>query len=368
MLAAAVMAGIAVGGAFAWFDRARMFDASRGAAPGIEPDSRLQPVSSSRSKGGCLVRIDPPELTADVDEDTTHVDFKFRIVNESGEPVTIQGTKPLCSCTVADLNTDRIGPFESAPFRVQYALGSQFGKLIPREVRLLTDSPACPEIGCRVGGVRRRTFEITPPQVDFGQLMAGAGASQVVTVRGAGATFAHDRIRTSDARLCVEDVREWTSGGSSTVEFRARFESTSATGAFDGRIEVPQVGDSRPVASVPIRAVVSAPVRLSPEVAFFGVVTPGDTPTCTVRLQVVGEAPLNRITGLAVESRLAALECHASAERAMLRLSLKAAELPPGAFDEALDVTCRFDEKEYQLRLPIRALIREKQNAALKRS
>lgn len=304
------------------------------------------------------VRIVPAELMADVDEETTHVDFQFRIINESDTPVSIEAIDSSCSCIVTDFRSTRIPTLGSESFRVQYALGNQFGALISREVRLLTDRPSCREISCKIGGIRRRRFDVDPVQVDFGQLIAGETVSQVVKVSGEGAIFDEERIRTSDARLFITEVRNSLHGGRKVLQLRVNFESTYVTEVFEGEVHVPQIDASAPVVTIPIRAVITGPIQLVPQTAFFGSVTPGDTPTRRIRVQAIGSMLPSEITFLGIKSLSDVYRYEFDVSGKTLILSLNSALVPHGHFQDEIDVNCRFREKDYQLRLPVRAMIR----------
>lgn len=305
-----------------------------------------------------LIRIDPPELTADVDEDTTHVDYTFSVINDSSEPVSIESTKPLCSCTVYELSSSLVPPFGSATFHVQYAVGRQFGALDPKEIRLLTNSEPHRVLSCRVGGVRRRRFDIRPSEVVFGKVVAGDRVSQLVTIAATGVSFALDSIRTSDARLSVADVHESYVDGKKSIQFRVDFEATSGIGLFEGFVNIPQIDEMAPVATIPIRATVSDVIELVPSTAFFGVVTVGQTPTRTIRAHLAGKPASSGVTILSVKTPRDVYKHKLNTDDASMELIFIPSTEPPGLFQDEVEVVCRFEKKDYQLRLPVRAMIR----------
>ncbi len=138
--------------------------------------------------------------------------FTFRNVGDA--ELQVQPPKPECGCTVAAVKPDRLQPGEKGELSFTLNLLKVVGPF-HKSITVPSNDPQQPELKLSIKCHVKKTFEISPPQVQVGELPMNASTNAIVIVnRVDGKKLAITKLETSDpsvrARVEPGEDREQT--------------------------------------------------------------------------------------------------------------------------------------------------------------
>jgi hypothetical protein len=194
--------------------------------------------------------------------------YAFKIKNEGKGELVIRGTKTSCGCTVAAPSKTHLAPGEEAEIKVGFDTRFQKGHQV-RTILAYTNDPDNPTIAMTIQGNVKQQVSATPPQIDFGSIKQGTGATKQVTINdlvGGGKDFKVGPIDNSNKNLKVEQLP-----GSGT-DLKVTLLPSMPTGPFDDTI---RITTNRIPTQIDVFGTVTGDLSLDPAQISFGIVKMG---------------------------------------------------------------------------------------------
>jgi hypothetical protein len=194
--------------------------------------------------------------------------YAFKIKNEGQSVLIIRGTKTSCGCTIAAPTKTHLDPGEEAEIKVGFDTRFQKGHQV-RTILAYTNDPDNPTIAMTIQGNVKQQVSATPPQLDFGSIKQGTGATKEVTVNdlvGGGKDFKVGPIDNSNKNIKVEQMP-----GAGT-DLKVTLLPSMPTGPFDDTI---RITTNRIPTQIDVFGTVSGDLSLDPAQVSFGIVKTG---------------------------------------------------------------------------------------------
>jgi Protein of unknown function (DUF1573)/Flagellar-associated PapD-like len=198
--------------------------------------------------------------------------YAFKIKNEGKSELIIRGTKTSCGCTVAAPSKTHLAPGEEAEIKVGFDTRFQKGHQV-RTILAYTNDPDNPTIAMTIQGTVKQQVSATPPQLDFGSVKQGAGATKDVTINdlvGGGKDFKVGPIDNSNKSIKVEQIPG--PGGAPGTTLKVTLLPSMPTGPFDDTI---RITTNRIPAQIDVFGTVAGDLSLDPAQISFGIVKTG---------------------------------------------------------------------------------------------
>ena len=194
----------------------------------------------------CTLSVEPKLASTDVFEEVTTIPFVFTIRNGGSDAVTINEIKPSCGCTVVKLESNVIPASGSVQFTAVYKVEAEFGKLPPRRITISSNNASCQQLSCEIAGTRHRRFTITPPTVDFGNVIQGRPATTSVKIQAHGSDMrlVLGRLMTTNSAPRVDVAAHGKNAdGEKTLELSLSLPPELPIGGIDGKLFIPRKED-----------------------------------------------------------------------------------------------------------------------------
>lgn len=222
------------------------------------------------------------------------VDFGF--VNRGRGKLVLQGVHASCGCTAVEVDSGReYEPGQSGSIRITFDSTDFLGR-IAKGITVVTNERQMSDRTLTVRAVVVAEFDVDPPLVDFGEVYARAGVSQMVTIRPDakfGNSFSIERLKFNPEYLDVGYARE----GSRWI-VTVKLKPNAQTGFFKETVFVVNNSKSLPELPIPVRGTVRGNIEFTPRYLEFGQIAPQDKGSRSVTLKTLEEV---KITGTRAE-------------------------------------------------------------------
>lgn len=112
-----------------------------------------------------------------------HHTFSFK--NNGDSPLSILRVVPTCGCTAANASSPVIQPGKSGEIKIVFDSTNFSGK-VTKNVTLETNDPKAPSYTLSLNGTIIEEIQITPRQLNLGQIKAGNPARSTITLTNRG--------------------------------------------------------------------------------------------------------------------------------------------------------------------------------------
>jgi hypothetical protein len=212
--------------------------------------------------------------------DTEHIVHEFKFKNEGTGTLVIQQPTASCGCTVPFLTKREYAPGESGVIQVTYNPHGRRGDQTQR-ITINTNDQSNPQIVLTIKAFVRTTIAFEPQSINFGDVMVGHTAKQVVRVQGPAPDFEVSYASTNKGRYVtvrVLETRKANLGGEEINEtlLEYTFNGRASRGAFAAMSTVRTTSDKNPLADLYITAEVVGDLQVLPPRVNVGIVNTGD--------------------------------------------------------------------------------------------
>ncbi len=209
------------------------------------------------------------------------IDHTFTLKNEGQGELLIRGTKTSCGCTVASPKQTHLAPGDETTIDVGFDTHFQKGHQV-RTILAYTNDPANSTVSMTMQGNVKQQVTSSPPQIDFGNVRQGGGATKDVTIvdlLGGNPKFVMGPISNSNKDIKVEQV------AGKPTELKVTMLPTMPAGGFDDTIKVTT---NRVPLQIDVFGKVTGDLSLDPEQVSFGIVKSGQDATRILKLSNQG--------------------------------------------------------------------------------
>lgn len=109
----------------------------------------------------------------------------FTIKNIGDTPMSVLRVVPSCGCTAANVSSSVIQPGKAGEIKIVFDSTNFSGK-VTKNVAIETNDPKSPNYTLTLNGTIVEEVQITPRQVNLGQIKAGSAAKATVTLTNRG--------------------------------------------------------------------------------------------------------------------------------------------------------------------------------------
>jgi len=212
----------------------------------------------------------------------------FSVQNVGDAPLQIQRLVPSCGCTASTASSDHVDAGKSAEVTVEFDTAGFSGDKV-KAVRLYTNDAERPVTMLSLRGNVTPIVTVTPDRIALGEVAQGSQLERQIEVRvQQGNGLQVGKIQTFSPALSLSG--EETSKG--LKKATVRFVADVPLGEFRDRIVVSIDGKSSRSVNIPVFAVVTGDLKLTPPVVSFGLLDGNAELVRTVRLQNRGAALL----------------------------------------------------------------------------
>jgi uncharacterized membrane protein len=147
----------------------------------------------------------------------------FSVKNSGDAPLSILRVVPSCGCTAANASTPVIQPGKSGEIKIVFDSTNFFGR-VTKNIALETNDPKTPSYNLSLSGTIMEEIQITPRQVNLGQIKAGNPAKSTVTLTNRG----NKPLRILSAKAQIPQItaeigkKQLQSGESGTIEITVK--------------------------------------------------------------------------------------------------------------------------------------------------
>jgi hypothetical protein len=212
--------------------------------------------------------------------DTSHQKFEFKFTNRGTGTLHIQQPTASCGCTVPFMSKREYAPGESGVVEVQFNPHGRRGNQ-SQQITINTNDPSNPQITLRIEAFIRTTIAFEPQSVNFGDVMVGQTAKQIVRVQGPAPDFGVTYASTNKGRYVrvqVLETRQTVVNGEqineSLLEFT--FNGRAGRGHFAANSTVRTTSERNPLADIYITAEVVGDLQVLPPRVNVGIVDTGN--------------------------------------------------------------------------------------------
>lgn len=213
--------------------------------------------------------------------DTEHVEHKFRFTNKGTGTLHIQQPTTSCGCTVPFMTKREFAPGESGEIEVKYNPHGRRGDQ-NQQITINTNDPNNPQMVLRIHAFVRTAIAFEPQSINFGDVMAGQPARQVVRVQGPAPEFAVNYASTNKGRYVsvrVLETRHAVINGEEINEtlLEYTFNGRGPRGPFGALSTVRTTSEKHPLADIHISAQIVGDLQVLPPRVNVGIVTSGES-------------------------------------------------------------------------------------------
>ncbi|KAF0215254.1 MAG: hypothetical protein FD174_4193 [Geobacteraceae bacterium] len=115
----------------------------------------------------------------------TKVDHTFNIKNNGDAPLQILRVRPSCGCTAANASSPIIQPGKTGEIKTSFN-SANFTGSITKTISLDTNDPKAPTYTLTLKGTVASEIQITPKQLNLGQIKVETGKTVTLTVENRG--------------------------------------------------------------------------------------------------------------------------------------------------------------------------------------
>ena len=234
------------------------------------------------------IHLVTPEFDFGAVVEGTSVRHVFSIQNVGNGELQIQRVVPSCGCTASAASVDRVAPGKTADVTVDFDTSGFAGEKV-KAVRVYTNDAERPVTMLTLRGTVQPLVTVTPDRLALGELAQGSPVERDIEVQvRAGSGLKVGKIQAFSPTLSVNSFVVKDGKASAKVKFSADV----PLGEFRDRIVVTLDGKTPRSVNVPIFAVVTGDLKLTPPTVSFGLLEGEGDLVRTVRLQHRGSSPL----------------------------------------------------------------------------
>jgi hypothetical protein len=187
------------------------------------------------------------------------VKHDFLLVNRMAEPITILNLRPSCGCTSGRASASIVGPGETAVIEAQMDTRNFVGlKSTVLYVAVMTAGGRQAEAGLGVSAQILSDIVLNPGSIDFGTVLRGRPATQVLTIdRINGEGWRFQRMVSASRALAAQLVETSRTGGAVSYSLTVSLKPDVPAGSL--RDEIRLISNDPETPSIPI--LVTARVR-----------------------------------------------------------------------------------------------------------
>ncbi len=141
--------------------------------------------SISVALGAPRATVDGPAFDFGTVAEGKHVEHIFILKNNGDAPLTIGQVSTSCGCTVADISSRTVAPGKSAEIRVSFN-STNFSGIVSKNVLVQTNDPKMPVYTLTVKGTVFEEIEVTPKQLNLGEIKIGTRKDALIKVANKG--------------------------------------------------------------------------------------------------------------------------------------------------------------------------------------
>lgn len=204
------------------------------------------------------------------------VKHNFQMVNRLAEPVTILNLRPSCGCTSGQASASTVNPGESAVVEAQMDTRNFLGhKPTILFVNLVTASGREAEVRLNVVSNILADVVLNPGSIDFGTVLKGQAASQVLTIDRIDAPNWRFQRMVSASKALTAQLVETKRDASGAVSYRLEvgLKPDAPAGPIRDEIRLLSNDPETPSIPVPVSGWVRGDLSASPSILTMGEVT-----------------------------------------------------------------------------------------------
>lgn len=220
--------------------------------------------------------------------------YRFTFKNIGKGPLKLQGVHAACGCTAAELDVDReYAPQQTGAIDVTFDTTDFNGRIV-KAVTVMTNERHVPDRTLSVRATIVSEFEVSPPMVDFGEVLSQDGPTIKLVVKPqSGQTFAIEKIRFNSETLTVNSAAK--SGSPGTYHIDVTLKAGLMPGFLKETILVRNNSKSLPELRIPVRATIRGNLDIEPRYLEFGAISPSDRSSRSVTVVGNNDFEIKRV-------------------------------------------------------------------------
>jgi hypothetical protein len=231
------------------------------------------------------ISAEPARIDFGTVEEGAVVEREFQISNRGDAKLEISRIVAPCGCTVPEMDKRTLAPGESAPLKVRFETRGFFGRKV-RSVRIYTNEGENHSVVLELVGEVRRAVSVSPPRLNFDDLLQGSTSEQSFTVAVNNPQLKLGLVSTRSRFIAVE-----SEGDESRKTVVVKILPSAPPGILRASINVTVEGGA--TVAVPIFARVVSELQFSPDQLSFGLVKSGSSPISRrIQFRNVGQNPV----------------------------------------------------------------------------
>lgn len=201
--------------------------------------------------------------------------YRFTFKNIGKGPLKVQGVHAACGCTAAEVQADReYAPQESGAVDVTFDTTDFNGRIV-KAVTVMTNERHVPDRTLSVSATIVSEFEVSPPMVDFGEVLSQDGATFKISIKPQPTQkFAIDKIRFNSETISVQSTTISNTPGGYSLDVKLK--PGLMPGFLKETILVRNNSKSLPELRIPVRATIKGNLNVEPRYLEFGAIAPSD--------------------------------------------------------------------------------------------
>ena len=212
----------------------------------------------------------------------------FSVQNVGDAPLQIQRLVPSCGCTASTASADHVDAGKGAEVTVEFDTSGFAGDKV-KAVRLYTNDTERPVTMLTLRGSIEPLITVTPDRIALGEVAQGSQIERQIEVRVQEGSGLHvGKLQSFSSALSLSGEE----GAKGLKKATVRFAADVPLGEFRDRIVVSIDGKSPRSVNIPVFAVVTGDLKLTPPAVSFGLLEGSTELVRTVRLQSRGSSPL----------------------------------------------------------------------------
>lgn len=213
--------------------------------------------------------------------DTAPLKHQFKFTNQGTGTLVIAQPTASCGCTVPHMTKREYAPGESGVIEVTYNPHGRRGTQNQR-ITVNTNDQENPQIVLTINAFVRTSIAFEPQSINFGEVMMGQSAKQIVRIQGPAPEFAVTYASTNKGRFVtarVLETRQVTIAGEEINETLVEYTFNGRTprGHFGAMSTVRTTSEKNPFADIYITAEVVGDLQVLPPRVNVGIVDAGNS-------------------------------------------------------------------------------------------
>jgi hypothetical protein len=200
------------------------------------------------------------------------------LTNTTSGTIHARSVSSSCKCATPTLKNDSANPGEQIVVEVAYNATTFYGER-SMSIYVTFDAPTYETVSLRVRGYSRHDIVFEPGTIDFGVLSQPLPQKRTMRIEHTGSQDWRIESIDAPAGINASFVEKERSGSRVSYELTAAIESERGPGTLSQIISLKTNSSESPQLSVPVVAVIEAPISISPSEIDLGTLRVGEKVT-----------------------------------------------------------------------------------------